>query len=110
MLIRYYLQRENQQGVLIPEDHLRIPNGGKVEMRCHVSGYENDHIYVDWIRSDRRPLPQGSTVRNGVLNIPVVDRNAAGEYICLGLNTAGAVLFRAKSHVEIICKYIIIAS
>ncbi|XP_072758588.1 basement membrane-specific heparan sulfate proteoglycan core protein isoform X16 [Anoplolepis gracilipes] len=92
----------NQQGVLIPKDYLRIPNGGKVEMRCQVFGPDGDHIYLDWKRSDHRSLPEGSTVHNGVLSIPTVDRNAAGEYICLGLDPAGTVLFRAKSHLEII--------
>lgn len=88
--------------MLIPKDYLRIPNGGKVEMRCQVFGPDGDHIYLDWKRSDHRALPEGSTVRNGVLSIPTVDRTAAGEYICLGLDTAGTVLFRAKSHLEII--------
>ncbi|XP_014478060.1 PREDICTED: basement membrane-specific heparan sulfate proteoglycan core protein isoform X5 [Dinoponera quadriceps] len=91
-----------QQGVLIPEDYLRIPNGGKVEMRCQVFGPDGDHIYLDWKRSDHRFLPEGSTVHNGVLSIPTVDRTAAGEYICLGLDPTGTVLFRAKSHLEII--------
>jgi len=102
------LQRDPNQtegGVLIPKDYLRIPNGGKVEMRCQVFGPDGDHIYLDWKRSDHRSLPEGSTVHNGVLSIPTVDRNAAGEYICLGLDPAGIVLFRAKSHLEIICEY-----
>ncbi|KAK2578017.1 hypothetical protein KPH14_008439 [Odynerus spinipes] len=88
--------------VLIPEDFLRIPNGGKVEMRCQVVAPDSDQIYLDWKRSDHRALPKGSTVHNGVLSIPAVDKNAAGEYICLGLNPAGTVLFKAKSHLEII--------
>ncbi|XP_067214275.1 basement membrane-specific heparan sulfate proteoglycan core protein isoform X33 [Linepithema humile] len=92
----------NLPGVLIPEDYLRIPNGGKVEMRCQVNGPDGDHIYLDWKRSDHRPLPEGSTVHNGVLSVPVVDRSAAGEYICLGLDTSGNVLFRTKSHLEVI--------
>lgn len=76
-----------------------------MEMRCQVFGPDGDHIYLDWKRSDHRSLPEGSTVHNGVLSIPTVDRNAAGEYICLGLDPAGTVLFRAKSHLEIICEY-----
>jgi len=106
-LTKNYLQRDPNQtegGVLIPKDYLRIPNGGKVEMRCQVFGSDGDHIYLDWKRSDHRSLPEGSTVHNGVLSIPTVDRNAAGEYICLGLDPAGTVLFRAKSHLEIICE------
>ncbi|XP_018405456.1 PREDICTED: basement membrane-specific heparan sulfate proteoglycan core protein-like [Cyphomyrmex costatus] len=93
---------QTEGGVLIPKDYLRIPDGGKVEMRCQVFGPDGDHIYLDWKRSDHRSLPEGSTVHNGVLSIPTVDRNAAGEYICLGLDPAGTVLFRAKSHLEII--------
>lgn len=106
-LTKSNLQRDPNQtggGVLIPKDYLRIPNGGKVEMRCQVFGPDGDHIYLDWKRSDHRSLPEGSTVHNGVLSIPSVDRNAAGEYICLGLDPAGTVLFRAKSHLEIICE------
>nr|XP_050845973.1 basement membrane-specific heparan sulfate proteoglycan core protein isoform X24 [Vespula vulgaris] len=91
-----------QGGVLIPEDFLRIPNSGKVEMRCQVIAPDGDQIYLDWKRSDHRALPKGSTVHNGVLSIPTVDKNAAGEYICLGLNPAGTVIFKAKSHLEII--------
>lgn len=94
--------RGQNGGVLIPEDFLRIPNGGKVEMRCQVFGPDGNDIYLDWKRSDHRLLPQGSTVHNGVLSIPTVDKTAAGEYICLGLDPAGNVLFRAKSHLEII--------
>ncbi|XP_018057777.1 PREDICTED: basement membrane-specific heparan sulfate proteoglycan core protein isoform X9 [Atta colombica] len=93
---------QTEGGVLIPKDYLRIPDGGKVEMRCQVFGPDGDHIYLDWKRSDHRSLPEGSTVHNGVLSIPTVNRNAAGEYICLGLDPAGTVLFRAKSHLEII--------
>ncbi|XP_035741559.1 basement membrane-specific heparan sulfate proteoglycan core protein-like isoform X33 [Vespa mandarinia] len=89
-------------GVLIPEDFLRIPNNGKVEMRCQVIAPDGDQIYLDWKRSDHRALPKGSTVHNGVLSIPTVDKSAAGEYICLGLNPAGTVIFKAKSHLEII--------
>ncbi|XP_043503640.1 basement membrane-specific heparan sulfate proteoglycan core protein isoform X1 [Polistes fuscatus] len=89
-------------GVLIPEDFLRIPNGGKVEMRCQVIAPDGDQIYLDWKRSDHRALPKGSTVHNGVLSIPAVDKYSAGEYICLGLNPAGTVIFKAKSHLEII--------
>ncbi|XP_011640582.1 basement membrane-specific heparan sulfate proteoglycan core protein isoform X5 [Pogonomyrmex barbatus] len=94
--------RDPNTGVLIPKDYLRIPDGGKVEMRCQVFGPDGNHIYLDWKRSDHRSLPEGSTVRNGVLSIPTVDRDAAGEYICLGLDPAGTVLFRAKSQLEII--------
>lgn len=72
-------------------------------MRCQVYGPDDNRIYLDWKRSDHRPLPDGSTVRNGILTIPAVNKEAAGEYICLGLNSAGSVLFRALSRVEVIC-------
>ncbi|XP_076397846.1 terribly reduced optic lobes isoform X10 [Megachile rotundata] len=88
--------------ISIPIDYFRIPNGGKVEMRCYVHSSDGDHIYLDWKRTDHRPLPEGSTVHNGILNIPSVDRSAAGEYVCLGMDQAGNVLFRAKSHLDVL--------
>ncbi|XP_076684002.1 terribly reduced optic lobes isoform X2 [Andrena cerasifolii] len=88
--------------IRIPEDYFRIPNGGKVEMRCQVYASNRNPIYLDWKRNDHHPLPEGSTVHNGVLTIPVVEKSAAGEYVCLGTNEAGAVLFRAKSHLEVL--------
>ncbi|XP_066593540.1 basement membrane-specific heparan sulfate proteoglycan core protein [Prorops nasuta] len=94
--------RDPHGGVLIPGDHLRIPNGGKVEIRCRVEATNNEHIYVDWKRSDERPLPAGSTVHGGILNIPVVNRSAAGDYVCLGFGPNRAVLFKAKTHLEVI--------
>ncbi|XP_076180736.1 terribly reduced optic lobes isoform X6 [Ptiloglossa arizonensis] len=88
--------------VLLPNDYLKIPNGGKVEMRCNVyDTLDGNHIYLDWKRSDHRPLPKGSTVHNGILNIPNVDKSAAGEYICLGIGQTGTTLFKAKSHLEV---------
>lgn len=90
------------EGIRIPEDYLRLPVGGKVEIRCQV--ISSTEIHLDWKRSDRRPLPSGSTVHGGTLTIPDVTKDAAGEYHCLGLNYAGAELFRAKSHLTIICK------
>lgn len=89
---------------VVPEDYFRIPNGGQVEMRCQVYASGGDHIYLDWKRSDHRPLPEGSTVHSGVLNIPAVDKTAAGEYVCIGMDHARNVLFRAKSHLEVLCK------
>lgn len=89
-------------GVTIPEDYVKIPIGGKVEIRCQVAGPDNSRIYLDWKRLDRRPLPVGSTVHEGVLTIPDVRRDAAGEYICLGLDSENNELFRAKSHLEVI--------
>ncbi|XP_076378245.1 terribly reduced optic lobes isoform X1 [Megalopta genalis] len=86
--------------IIVSENNFKIPNGGKVEMRCQVVS-EVSHIYLDWKRSDHRPLPEGSMVHNGVLTIPAVDRSAAGEYVCLGMDQGGNVLFRAKSYLEV---------
>ncbi|XP_076237238.1 basement membrane-specific heparan sulfate proteoglycan core protein-like isoform X3 [Calliopsis andreniformis] len=92
----------NQNEPTIPEDYFRIPNGGKVEMRCQAYASDGNHIYLDWKRSDHQPLPVGSTVHNGVLTIPAVDKSAAGEYVCLGMDHARNILFRAKSHLEVL--------
>ncbi|XP_054009839.1 basement membrane-specific heparan sulfate proteoglycan core protein-like isoform X3 [Hylaeus anthracinus] len=85
-----------------PQDYFRIPTGGKVEMRCQALASDGNHILLDWKRSDHLPLPKGSTVHNGILNIPDVDKSAAGEYVCLGMDHAGTILFKAKSHLEVL--------
>ncbi|XP_053595057.1 basement membrane-specific heparan sulfate proteoglycan core protein isoform X11 [Microplitis demolitor] len=94
--------RKPNEGIRIPDDFMRIPSGGTVEMRCQAIGPDDSRIYLDWKKSDRQPLPPGSSVHNGILIIPDVTKEAAGEYICLGLNHLGVELFRAKSHLEII--------
>ncbi|XP_076481720.1 terribly reduced optic lobes isoform X17 [Bombus vancouverensis nearcticus] len=86
----------------IRTDYLRIPDGGKVEMRCHVQDSDGHRIYLDWRRADDRPLPAGNSVDNGVLIIPVVDKSAAGEYVCTGRDLTGNVLFRATSVLEVL--------
>lgn len=106
LLFSFFQQQPGYNGgVRIPEDYLKIPNGGRVEIRCQVFGPDDSQIYLDWKRSDRRPLPEGSTVHRGVLTIPKVTKDAAGEYVCLGLNHAGFELFRAKSHLDVVCEY-----
>ncbi|XP_017764583.1 PREDICTED: basement membrane-specific heparan sulfate proteoglycan core protein-like isoform X4 [Eufriesea mexicana] len=93
---------DNRDDDIIPKDKLEIYNGGKVEMRCHVDDSEGNQIYLDWKRTDGRPLPDGSFVHNGVLIIPSVDKSAAGEYICSGMDQAGRLLFGPKSHLEVL--------
>ncbi|CAL7942482.1 unnamed protein product [Xylocopa violacea] len=86
----------------ILKDYFRIPIGGKVEMRCRVQASDGNHIYLDWKRTDRKSLPEDSTVHNGVLIIRAADKNAAGEYVCSGVDQAGNLLFRAKSHLDVL--------
>ncbi|XP_034185293.1 terribly reduced optic lobes isoform X7 [Osmia lignaria lignaria] len=95
-------ENPDDQKITVPKDYFKIPSGGKVEMRCYVRSSDGNHIYLDWKRTDHRPLPEGSTVHNGILNIPVADKSAAGEYVCLGMDQARNVLFRAKSHLEVL--------
>lgn len=75
-------------------------------MRCHVDDSDGNQIYLDWKRTDGKPLPDRSFVHNGVLIIPSVDKSAAGEYICSGMDQAGRLLFGPKSHLEVLCKII----
>lgn len=64
-----------------------------------------EHIYLDWRRGRHLQLPEGSTIQGGILTIPVVTKEAEGEYICLGLDRHGSILFEAKSILEVVCKY-----
>ena len=89
-------------GINVPDDFQKIRAGGTVEIRCRVAESHGSQIYLDWKRTDRRPLPEGSVVRDGSLTIQNVTRAANGEYVCLGLNVDGTELFRAKTHLEVI--------
>ncbi|KAK9294716.1 hypothetical protein QLX08_010779 [Tetragonisca angustula] len=86
----------------LSKDYLRIPDGGKVEMRCNIHDYNGNRIYLDWKRADHSPLPAGNIVDNGVLIIPVVNKSAAGDYVCTGTDQAGNVLVKATFHVEVL--------
>ncbi|XP_076631096.1 terribly reduced optic lobes isoform X1 [Colletes latitarsis] len=90
-------RRDPNGEALIPVDESKIPIGGRVEMRCRVYASNGNDIRVDWRRSDHRRMPHGHTVHNGLLIIPDVDKSAAGEYICLGMDQTGNILFKAKS-------------
>ncbi|XP_043520195.1 basement membrane-specific heparan sulfate proteoglycan core protein isoform X7 [Frieseomelitta varia] len=86
----------------LSKDYLRIPDGGKVEMRCNIHDYNGNRIYLDWKRADHSPLPAGNIVDNGVLIIPVVNKSAAGDYVCTGTDQVGNVLVKATFHVEVL--------
>lgn len=101
----YYPDRDrpllpNKQGLIIPNDFLKIPIGGKVEMQCRVIGPQR--VYLDWIRQDKKSLPYGSTVHNGILTINDATRDTAGEYICIGSDQSRNELFRQNAILEII--------
>ncbi|XP_044017592.1 basement membrane-specific heparan sulfate proteoglycan core protein-like isoform X4 [Aphidius gifuensis] len=89
-----------KQGLIIPNEYLKIPIGGKVEMQCRVVAPQR--INLDWIRQDQRSLPYGSTINNGILTINDVNKEAAGEYICRGFDDNNNELFRQNAHLEII--------
>ena len=73
-------------------------------MRCNIHDYNGNRIYLDWKRADHSPLPAGNIVDNGVLIIPVVNKSAAGDYVCTGTDQAGNVLVKATFHVQVLCK------
>lgn len=89
--------------MVIEDTFNKIPTGGKVELRCQLKGRDVEHIYLDWKRGEHLQLPEGSTIQGGILTIPVVTKEAEGEYICLGLDHHGSVLFEAKSILEVVC-------
>lgn len=84
---------------------MRITPGGRAEIRCRILGPVDSQIYVDWKRADRRPLPEGSVVHGHTLTINGVTKEAAGEYVCIGLDPAGVEVFRAKHNLQVVCEY-----
>ncbi|XP_046613235.1 basement membrane-specific heparan sulfate proteoglycan core protein isoform X7 [Neodiprion virginianus] len=87
--------------VEIPSETMRIPVGGRAEIRCQIFNGDRK-LYLDWKRSDGGSLPEGSSVRDGTLSIPLVTSRAAGEYVCQGTSTTGSIEFQAKTYLEII--------
>lgn len=56
------------------------------------------------MRGNNRQMPQGYVVRDGTLYIDDVKPDSAGEYICVGINNAGQVVFTAKANLVVIGK------
>lgn len=61
-------------------ERLSLVAGQSVELTCSSQGIPDPR--VRWRRPGNQPLPPGHSVRNGVLHIPRVDPEYAGEYIC----------------------------
>ncbi|XP_046742518.1 basement membrane-specific heparan sulfate proteoglycan core protein [Diprion similis] len=87
--------------VEIPGEKMKIPVGGRAQIRCQIFNGDRK-LYLDWQRSDGRSLPEGSSVRDGTLSIPLMTSEAAGEYVCQGTSNTGIIEFRAKTYLEII--------
>ncbi|KAJ8950523.1 hypothetical protein NQ318_015267 [Aromia moschata] len=60
-------------------------------------------VHVNWIRADNSSLPREAYVRSGVLYIDNVQPSAAGEYRCVGIETAtGRMVFSLNTFLEVI--------
>lgn len=65
---------------IIGPEHRSFVVGQSVELSCSSQGLTNPRIR--WRRPGNQPLPPGHSVRNGVLTIPRIEPEYAGEYIC----------------------------
>ncbi|KFM78257.1 Basement membrane-specific heparan sulfate proteoglycan core protein, partial [Stegodyphus mimosarum] len=72
-----------------------------VELRCFVRGTDRN-IYLKWTRSDGGQIPANHILREGVLYIPNVQPEDAGEYSCLGIVEGDVVLFTAKARLAVV--------
>ncbi|XP_012944719.1 basement membrane-specific heparan sulfate proteoglycan core protein [Aplysia californica] len=76
----------DREGSVQPEviiegpERLSVRVGQSVELTCSSQGLPNPRIR--WRRPGGEPLPPGHSVRNGVLFIPRIEPEYAGEYIC----------------------------
>jgi hypothetical protein len=55
---------------------------------------------LNWVRADNLPLPREHNIRDGILTIYNVDKDAAGEYSCVGMKQ-GREVFRASAILEV---------
>lgn len=61
-------------------------------------------MYLKWVRSDGRPLSPYHRLQDGVLYLPRVQAEDAGEYTCLGIVEGDTILFRATARLAIVGK------
>lgn len=66
-------------------------------------------LHVNWIRSNNSSLPEGAYVRSATLYIDNTQPQAAGDYICYGVDRSGRVVFSFTTHLVVIgeLKYIL---
>ncbi|XP_065349471.1 basement membrane-specific heparan sulfate proteoglycan core protein isoform X4 [Cloeon dipterum] len=84
----------------IPEKKMEVSVGGRAELRCFVTN-NREQIFLNWIRSDNRPLPRGHFQRDGILSLVNVEKSDAGEYACTGTRDGNEV-FRSYANLEVL--------
>ncbi|KAG8188529.1 hypothetical protein JTE90_004764 [Oedothorax gibbosus] len=72
-----------------------------VELRCFVRGTGRD-VYLKWTRTDGGQIPANHRLQDGVLYIPNVHPEDAGEYSCLGIVEGDVVLFTARARLAVV--------
>ncbi|GFR30669.1 pikachurin, partial [Trichonephila clavata] len=72
-----------------------------VELRCFVRGTDED-IYLKWTRTDGGQIPVNHRLQDGVLYIPNVQPEDAGEYSCLGIVEGDVILFTARARLAVV--------
>ncbi|XP_046397627.1 basement membrane-specific heparan sulfate proteoglycan core protein-like isoform X3 [Ischnura elegans] len=88
-------------GVLLNNEKFTVLEGGSVTMRCTVRD-NRERIFLTWVRASPGVMPADNLVKDGVLHMNNVRRDAAGEYICQGIGQSGNTLFTASAHLEVI--------
>ncbi|XP_077998598.1 basement membrane-specific heparan sulfate proteoglycan core protein-like isoform X2 [Glandiceps talaboti] len=84
---------------LVPTS-LSVVEGDPAQFACDVPGAVIDFTIV-WRRTNGLELPSQHSVRNGVLYIPYVRGDDAGEYICQGINAFGSTEAIAQLVVQV---------
>ncbi|KAA0202731.1 hypothetical protein HAZT_HAZT012061 [Hyalella azteca] len=69
------------------EESVQVTVGQYFEVRCRADGYPTPRI--SWTRLDNQPLPAEVVVQNGLLTFQQLTRQAAGTYVCRGINEGG---------------------
>lgn len=73
----------------------------KTSIKSILSGTGRD-VYLKWTRADGKPLPASHRLQDGVLYIPYVQPEDAGEYSCLGIVEGDIILFTATARLAIV--------
>ncbi|XP_059491072.1 basement membrane-specific heparan sulfate proteoglycan core protein isoform X8 [Neocloeon triangulifer] len=86
--------------IILDQDRMRVSSGGTAELRCYVRN-NGEQIFLNWIRTDNRPMPREHRIQDGILTITNVDSSAAGGYACVGIHN-GREIFRGNAYLEVV--------
>ncbi|XP_065579048.1 basement membrane-specific heparan sulfate proteoglycan core protein-like isoform X5 [Artemia franciscana] len=99
--------RDPNENLVIPRvprgETFIVPIGNNAALTCAQTALEGSRgITIEWSRADGGAMPINYYVRDRTLYITEVEPEASGDYLCEGINSAGAVVFSDRARLDVI--------